>query len=93
MKGITWLNDLKIRGDYGETGNQDFGSYMSLATMSGAGYVYSQGRWIQVWGPAKNVNPDLKWEKSKNWNVGLDFAVLGFVQLLQPPPAGPAGRL
>ena len=76
MKGITWLNDLKIRGDYGETGNQDFGSYMSLATMSGAGYVYSQGRWIQVWGPAKNVNPDLKWEKSKNWNVGLDFAVL-----------------
>ncbi len=76
MQGITWINDLKIRGDYGETGNQDFGSYMSLATMSGAGYVYYQGKWIQVWGPAKNVNPDLKWEKAKNWNVGLDFAVL-----------------
>lgn len=76
MQGITWINDLKIRGDYGETGNQDFGSYMSLATMSGAGYVYYQGKWIQVWGPAKNVNPDLKWEKAKNWNIGLDFAVL-----------------
>lgn len=76
MQGITWINDLKIRGDYGETGNQDFGSYMSLVTMSGAGYVYYQGKWIQVWGPAKNVNPDLKWEKAKNWNVGLDFAVL-----------------
>lgn len=27
-------------------------------------------------GPGKNVNPDLRWEKGKNWNIGLDFAVL-----------------
>lgn len=71
-----WLNDLKIRGDYGETGNQDFSSYMSLNTMSGAGYVNYNGQAIQVWGPGKNVNPDLKWEKAKNWNVGIDFSVL-----------------
>lgn len=76
MEGATWINDLKIRGDYGETGNQDFGSYNSLATMAGAGYVYYQGQWIQVWGPNKNVNPDLRWEKAKNWNVGIDFSVL-----------------
>src|SRR5690606_34714102 len=31
--------------------------------------------YIQVWGPSNNVNPDLKWEKLKNWNVGLDFAL------------------
>ncbi len=76
MKDINWINDLKIRGDYGETGNQGFSSYRSLATMSGAGYVYYLGKWIQVWGPANNVNPDLKWEKAKNWNIGLDFSVL-----------------
>lgn len=76
MEGTTsWLNELKIRGDYGETGNQDFDSYRSLATMQGFGYVYYQGRWIQVWGPARNVNSDLKWEKAKNWNVGIDFSL------------------
>jgi len=76
MKDIHWLNDLKIRADFGVTGNQDFGSYLSINTMSGFGYYYYNGNYFQVWGPGKNVNPDLKWEKGKNWNVGLDFSIL-----------------
>ncbi len=76
MKDVTWVNDLKIRADYGVTGNQDFGSYNSINTMSGFGYYYYNGKYFQVWGPGKNVNPDLKWEKGKNWNVGLDFSLL-----------------
>lgn len=76
MKDITWIDDLKIRGDYGVTGNQDFGSYKSISTMSGFGDYYYNGKYFQVWGPGNNVNPDLKWEKGKNWNIGLDFSVL-----------------
>lgn len=75
MKDIEWINDLKIRGDYGVTGNQDFGSYNSLNTMSGFGYYFYNGKYYQVWGPGKNVNPDLRWEKGKNWNVGIDFSL------------------
>ncbi len=75
MKGAEWINDLKIRADYGVTGNQDFGSYLSLNTMTGFGYYYYNGKYFQVWGPSKNVNPDLHWEKGKNWNVGLDFSM------------------
>lgn len=75
MKGFEWLNDLKLRADYGVTGNQDFGSYISLNTMTGFGYYFYNGKYFQVWGPSKNVNPDLKWEKGKNWNVGLDFSM------------------
>lgn len=75
MKNISWIDDLKLRADYGVTGNQDFGSYLSLNTMSGFGYYYYNGKYFQVWGPAKNVNPDLKWEKGKNWNVGIDFSL------------------
>ena len=75
MESVDWINELKIRADYGETGNQDFGSYLSLNTMTGFGYYYYNGRYFQVWGPSKNVNPDLHWEKGRNWNVGLDFAV------------------
>ncbi len=76
MKDIDWINDLKLRADYGVTGNQDFGSYLSINTMQGFGYYYYNGQYFQVWGPGKNVNPDLKWEKGKNWNVGLDFSLL-----------------
>ncbi len=75
MEDFSWINDLKIRGDYGVTGNQDFGSYNSLSTMTGFGYYFYNGKYYQVWGPSKNVNPDLRWEKGKNWNVGIDFSL------------------
>ena len=75
MSGAEWLNDLKIRADYGVTGNQDFGSYISLNTMTGFGYYIYNGKYFQVWGPSKNVNPDLRWEKGHNWNVGIDFSM------------------
>lgn len=75
MKDLKWINDLKVRGDFGVTGNQNFDSYKSLNTMTGFGYYYYNGKYFQVWGPSKNVNSDLKWEKGKNWNIGLDFAL------------------
>ena len=76
MEGTrSWLSELKIRGDYGVTGNQDFASYQSIPTMKGFGYYLINGKYMQVWGTETNVNPDLHWEKSKNWNIGLDFSM------------------
>lgn len=75
MKDITWINDLKLRADYGITGNQNFGNYLSLSTYGGFGYYLFNGSYYQVWGPANNTNTDLKWEKGKNMNIGLDFAL------------------
>lgn len=78
MRGASdWLNDLKIRADFGVTGNQNFDNYLSLNTMSSFGDYYYNGQWFAVWGASKNVNPDLRWEKGINWNVGLDFALFG----------------
>lgn len=68
-----WLTDLKLRADYGETGNQDFGNYLSLDTYSGYGFYSYNGVSYQVWGPSQNTNYDLRWEKAQNFNVGLDF--------------------
>ncbi|WP_175631343.1 SusC/RagA family TonB-linked outer membrane protein [Bacteroides acidifaciens] len=70
-----WLDDLKIRGDYGETGNQDFDSYQSIPAMKGWGDYFINGKFMQVWGSESNVNPDLHWEKAKNWNIGVDFSM------------------
>ena len=75
MKDVKWVNDLKLRADFGVTGNQDFSSYQSLNTMTGYGYYVYNGKYFQVYGPSKNVNPNLKWEKGKNWNVGIDFSL------------------
>lgn len=75
MQNLSWLNDLKLRADYGVTGNQDFASYLSLNTMSGFGDYFYDGKYFSVWGSAKNVNPNLRWERGVNWNVGLDFSL------------------
>ena len=76
MKGASsWLNDFKFRYDYGVTGNQDFGSYNSLATYRAFGNYQYNGVGFNVWGPSKNVNTDLHWEKGHNQNIGLDFSL------------------
>lgn len=70
---IPWLNDLKLRIDYGVTGNQDFGNYLSLLLYGGFGYFPFNGTNYQVYGPSQNSNPDLGWEKAINFNSGIDF--------------------
>jgi len=78
MYGTTgWLNTLKLRADYGVTGNQDFSSYQSLLTYGGYGYYPFDGVTYQDFGPSQNVNPYLRWEKAINYNVGVDFALFG----------------
>jgi TonB-linked SusC/RagA family outer membrane protein len=74
-KEIPWINELKIRADYGVTGNQDFGNYLSLLLYGGAGYFPFNGVQYQVYGPSSNINPDLSWEKSVNFNAGIDFSL------------------
>ena len=78
MNSISWINELKLRADFGVTGNQGFDNYRSLATYatrSNTSHVLFNGQWINGLGPQRNVNADLKWEKAKNWNVGIDFTL------------------
>lgn len=76
IKGkLPWLSELKLRADYGITGNQDFDNYRSLILYGGAGYFPFNGESYQVYGPSSNVNPNLKWERAINFNAGLDFSL------------------
>lgn len=73
MKYITWIDDLKLRASYGTSGNKtsDYLYGYQAFYEGGANYNGESGfRHSQL------ANPDLSWEKSKNFNVGLDFAVL-----------------
>ncbi|MDF7814885.1 SusC/RagA family TonB-linked outer membrane protein [Hymenobacter sp. YC55] len=75
MAGQDWINELKLRADYGVTGNQDFGNYRSLLTYTGFGYYMFNGTYYQVYGPNQNLNDNLRWEEAQNFNLGVDFAL------------------
>ncbi|MBO4557219.1 MAG: SusC/RagA family TonB-linked outer membrane protein [Bacteroidales bacterium] len=76
MKDIDWISELKLRAGYGVTGNQDFANYKSLMLMSSSTSFYYNGQWINSYAPASNANPDLRWERKSEFNVGADFSFL-----------------
>ena len=80
MKNITWLNDLKLRGGWGQTGNQSgLGDYSYLAK-------YDIRR-IQWFGTGNDENavptrvqatlsaPELTWETTSQTDIGLDVTM------------------
>ncbi len=76
LKDIPFLSDLKVRAGYGVTGNQDFGAYRSLILLgTGARYLYD-GQYLVTYGPSGNPNPNLRWEKKGEINLGVDFGFL-----------------
>lgn len=77
MANQTLINELKLRGGYGETGNQQgLMPQQSLSLVGGSGVTYFGGSQITNYGIIQNANPDLKWETKKQTNIGLDFALL-----------------
>ena len=82
MEGVRgWMNDFKLRLGWGQTGQQDIGSffpYMPIYTDSykaGFQYISSTGQWINVLYP-QAYDQNIKWETTTTWNAGLDFAFL-----------------
>lgn len=77
----SWLDNLKIRAGYGITGNQSgIGAYKSLSILSATGAAYydpSTGKWLNSYTQTQNVNPDLKWEATSQFNAGVDFGLFG----------------
>jgi hypothetical protein len=76
MNDITWVDDLKLRADFGVTGNQNIPNYKSLALFGIYGYQFYNGNYVATAGPSTNINPNLRWEKGYNWNIGVDFTLL-----------------
>ena len=78
LQNVSWLSDLKLRASYGLTGNAGgISPYQSLSTVASTGSDY-QINHIYTTGinPTGIANPDLRWERSKQTNIGLDVALL-----------------
>jgi TonB-linked SusC/RagA family outer membrane protein len=77
MKSVTWVSDLKLRGSYGITGNAGgIGAYQSLATVEAGGGYNLNHLYQTAIRPSGIANPDLRWEKSAQTNVGIDISIL-----------------
>lgn len=78
MKGSIF-NQLKLRLGYGVSGNAlGFGAYSAVATYgldASSSFTYNGETFYKLIA-TKNANPDLKWESTGMFNVGLDFAFL-----------------
>jgi TonB-linked SusC/RagA family outer membrane protein len=79
LKDVSFLNDLKLRASYGVTGNEGISPYESLARL-GSGYWWSypyNGRSTTDigFGIAGLANPELKWESTKQTDIGLDLSL------------------
>lgn len=70
---IPGVSSLKLRGSYGVTGQLPPNPYLSQLTFTGQGSYLIKNEWITTFGPNQNANPDLKWERKAETDIGLDF--------------------
>ena len=81
MKNIEWIDDLKIRGGWGQTGNQSgLGDYSYLASYNinriqwfGEGYDSNA---VPTRSQSTLSNPELTWETTSQTDIGIDLTVL-----------------
>lgn len=77
MKNVTpVMNNLKLRASWGIIGNQDIGAYQTMELLSSSPVYYGTTTPEPGYWSNKIATPDLKWEKTKQVDVGLDFGFL-----------------
>lgn len=77
MKGLSFIDNLKLRASYGAAGNDGIGNFQYLS-----GYQLSSLPYIIAEGPQQGLvskglpNPYMTWEEIRTYNAGLDFSFL-----------------
>jgi len=75
MQHLTWVNDLKLRAGVGVTGNSAVGPYSTAGAIVSLFYPFSATNAAGATINSLLANQDLKWEKTTQYNLGLDFSV------------------
>jgi hypothetical protein len=75
----TFINTFKLRASYGELGNQNtynlYPTYPVMPVIPNGGSWILNGLATTYVGTPALINPDLEWEKTRTWNVGLDLGL------------------
>ena len=76
MSDQDWCNDMKLRFGFGVTGNNLGYDLMSVALLKKSDVIEFSGGQVNTYTVNQNVNPDLRWERKFEYNLGLDFMFL-----------------
>jgi len=74
MEQLNWINELKLRFGYGITGSSSVNPYSTSGPLSRNPYVYGNAAGIGYL-PQLVQNPLLKWERTAQTNLGVDFGL------------------
>jgi len=75
MKRFTWVNDLKIRAGMGITGNSAVQPYSTQGAIVSLFYPFLSANAAGATPNSLLANQDLRWEKTTQFNLGLDFSL------------------
>lgn len=75
MKGNPVISKLKPHTSFGVTGNSEIGTYASLATIGQSTTIIGDGLQTVSY-MSRMPNPDLKWERTNQWDIGVDLGLL-----------------
>lgn len=83
MKGIDWLNIVKIRASYGVTGNDQIGNdYAWISSISSDQNVIFGTTALPTYYPSGYSNRELGWEKNEQWDLGFDIGIFNRLSLV-----------
>jgi TonB-dependent starch-binding outer membrane protein SusC len=74
MSKITAIDQLKLRLSLGTIGNQDIPSYQALSQATNTNYSFG-GTVVNGANVNTLANPNLKWETTTQFNIGLDYSI------------------
>ena len=75
LKDQSWLNSLKLHTSYGRTGSSEINVYSTLATINSGTVLLNNGRGASTY-VNRLANPDLKWEKTDQFDFGFNLSML-----------------
>lgn len=75
LRNVEAINNLKLRVSYGVSGNDhSVSAYQSRQNVSNSWYLFGTNNYAQTAYLSTFENSNLSWEKTKEWNIGLDYA-------------------
>lgn len=76
MENVNWIDELSLRLSAGISGNDAISTYRSLAALSSTtgGYLFDGSQPVAFY-RSRLDSPDLTWEKTTSYNLGLDWSM------------------
>ncbi|MGC9341841.1 MAG: SusC/RagA family TonB-linked outer membrane protein [Bacteroidales bacterium] len=77
LENVDVISNLKLRASYGVSGNESLGVNLARTTFAPGGLVTNpdNGETVVTFAAQNNVNPELKWEETREVNIGVDFGL------------------